>query len=162
MDLVDRLGLKILVMHYPPCCSKFNPIEHRLFSQITRSWCGAPLLSVANACRRAAKTVTKTGLKVIATVVDKVYQTKGKVSESFQERLAKQVVFGETLHKWNYVMFPFSFVSSYFLIVTNDETSISLQNISYCLDMLHQGLKIASIHFVDTFLHCHNTIFLSK
>ena len=67
MDLSDRLGLKILVMHYPPYCSKFNPIEHRLFSQITRSWSGAPLISVANACQRAAQTATKTGLKVFAT-----------------------------------------------------------------------------------------------
>ena len=55
MDLADRLGLKILVMHYPPYCSKFNPIEHRLFSQITRSWNGAPLTSVANACQRATQ-----------------------------------------------------------------------------------------------------------
>ena len=38
MNLADRIGLKILVLHYPPCCSKFNPIEHWLFSQITRSW----------------------------------------------------------------------------------------------------------------------------
>lgn len=106
MDLADRLGMKILVMHYPPYCSKFNPIEHRLFSQITRSWSGAPLLSVANACQRAAQTVTKTGLKVIATVVDKVYKTKRKVSESFQERLARQVIFDESLHRWNYVISP--------------------------------------------------------
>ena len=106
MDLSDRLGLKILVMHYPPYCSKFNPIEHRLFSQITRSWSGAPLISVVNACQRAAQTVTKTGLKVFATIVDKVYQTKRKVCESFQERLAKQVVFDDALHRWNYVISP--------------------------------------------------------
>ena len=54
-------------MHYPPYCSKFNPIEHRLFSQITRSWNGAPLISAEDAAERAAMTTTKTGLKVYAT-----------------------------------------------------------------------------------------------
>ncbi|MBR1502097.1 MAG: hypothetical protein IJ616_09070, partial [Bacteroidales bacterium] len=44
--------------------SKFNPIEHRLFSQITRSWSGAPLLSLKDAADRAALTTTKTGLNV--------------------------------------------------------------------------------------------------
>ena len=106
MDLADRIGMKILVMHYPPYCSKFNPIEHRLFSQITRSWSGAPLFSIADACRRAANTVTKKGLKVFADIVDKVYETQRKVHESFKERLARQVVFDDSLHNWNYVISP--------------------------------------------------------
>ena len=59
MDLSDRLGIRLLVVHYPPYCSKFNPIEHRLFSQITRSWRGAPLMSVEQAADRAARTTTK-------------------------------------------------------------------------------------------------------
>ena len=59
MDLANRLGMKLLVMHYPPYCSKYNPIEHKLFSQITRSWSGAPLLSMDDAVRRAAETTTK-------------------------------------------------------------------------------------------------------
>lgn len=58
------------------------------------------------------------GLKVIASVLDKVYQTKRKVRKSFLKGLAKQVIFDETLHKWNYGHISFSFVSSYFLIVT--------------------------------------------
>ena len=106
MDLADRIGLKILVMHYPPYCSKFNPIEHRLFSQITRSWSGMPLFSVADACRRAANTVTEKGLKVFAEIVDKVYETQRKVHESFQGRLARQVILDESLHNWNYLISP--------------------------------------------------------
>ena len=106
MRLADRIGMKILVMHYPPYCSKFNPIEHRLFSQITRSWSGTPLYSVADACCRAANTVTKKGLKVFAEIVDKVYRTGRKVLDSFPDRLEKQVVFDNTLHKWNYVISP--------------------------------------------------------
>ena len=106
MDLADRTGLKILVMHYPPYCSKFNPIEHRLFSQITRSWSGTPLFSVADACRRAASTVTKKGLNVFAEIIDKVYETKRKVHESFYDRLDRQVVFDASLHNWNYLISP--------------------------------------------------------
>ncbi len=106
MDLADRIAMKILVMHYPPYCSKFNPIEHRLFSQITRSWSGTPLRSVADACRRAANTVTKKGLKVFAEIVEKTYETGRKVCESFQDRLAKQVVFDKSLHNWNYLISP--------------------------------------------------------
>lgn len=106
MDLANRLGMKIVVMHYPPYCSKFNPIEHRLFSQITRSWSGSPLLSVADACRRAANTVTKAGLSVKAVVVDKFYGIKRKVHDSFKDRLAKQVIFDHSLHNWNYAISP--------------------------------------------------------
>ncbi|MCQ2068902.1 MAG: hypothetical protein MJY68_07410 [Bacteroidaceae bacterium] len=53
MDLASRLDMNLLVMHHPPYCSKFNPIGHKLFSQISRSWSGAPLLSVENAAERA-------------------------------------------------------------------------------------------------------------
>lgn len=106
MDLADRIGMKILVMHYPPYCSKFNPIEHRLFSQITRSWSGTPLYTVADACRKAASTVTQKGLKVFAEIVDKAYETGSKVHYSFKERLAKQIVFDKSLHNWNYLISP--------------------------------------------------------
>lgn len=58
MDLSNELGIRLLLVHYPPYCSKFNPIEHRLFSQITRSWSGAPLLSLKDAANRAALTTT--------------------------------------------------------------------------------------------------------
>lgn len=64
MDLANKLGIRLLMVHYPPYCSKFNPIEHRLFSQITRSWSGAPLMSLQNAADRAAMTTTKKGLEV--------------------------------------------------------------------------------------------------
>ena len=106
MDLADRIGMKILVMHYPPYCSKFNPIEHRLFSQITRSWSGSPLYTVVDACRRAASTMTKKGLKVVAEIVDKAYETGRKVRESFHDRFDRQVLFDKSLHNWNYLISP--------------------------------------------------------
>lgn len=106
MDLANRLNMRLLVMHYPPYCSKFNPIEHRLFSQITRSWNGAPLMSVEDAVERAARTTTKTGLKVYADINNKTYEIKRQVDESYEKRLSWQVVFSQTLPKWNYLIKP--------------------------------------------------------
>ena len=106
MDLANRLNMRLLVMHYPPYCSKFNPIEHRLFSQITRSWNGAPLMSVEDAVERAARTTTKTGLKVYADINNKTYDIKRQVDESYEKKLSWQVVFSQTLPKWNYLIKP--------------------------------------------------------
>lgn len=106
MDLSDRLGIRLLVVHYPPYCSKFNPIEHRLFSQVTRSWRGAPLMSVEQAADRAARTTTKSGLKVEVYIDKNVYQTKRKINQSYEKRVEKQVVFAPRLGKWNYLIKP--------------------------------------------------------
>lgn len=106
MDLVDRLNMRLLVIHYPPYCSKFNPIEHRLFSKITRSWQGAPLMSVEDAAERARRTTTKAGLKVYVHINTDVYETKRKVDRFYSERLKRQVVFAPKLGKWNYLIKP--------------------------------------------------------
>ena len=106
MDLANKLGIKLLMVHYPPYCSKFNPIEHRLFSQITRSWNGAPLLNLQNAANRAAMTTTKKGLKVHVHINSKNYDIKRPIDESYQKRLAKQVIFAPELGQWNYLVKP--------------------------------------------------------
>ena len=106
LDLSKELDIKILMIHYPPYCSKFNPIEHRLFSQITRSWSGAPLLSVGDACRRAANTVTKTGLKVVSYVTDKVYETKRTIRESLEQEISYRIRFDDELPLRNYLIMP--------------------------------------------------------
>ena len=106
MNLADRLNMRLLVMHYPPYCSKFNPIEHRLFSQITRGWNGAPLMSVEDAAKRAGMTTTKPGLKVYADINTKTYEIKRPVDESYERRLAWQVVHSPVLPKWNYLIKP--------------------------------------------------------
>ena len=106
MDLANKLGIRLLVVHYPPYCSKFNPIEHRLFSQITRSWNGAPLMSLQNAADRAAMTTTKKELKVHVHINSKTYDIKRPIEESYQKRLARQVVFAPELGKWNYLVKP--------------------------------------------------------
>ena len=106
MDLANKLGIRLLMVHYPPYCSKFNPIEHRLFSQITRSWNGAPLLNLQNAANRAAMTTTKKGLKVHVHINSKNYDIKRPIDESYQKRLAKQVIFAPELGQWNYLVKP--------------------------------------------------------
>ena len=102
----NKLGIRLLVVHYPPYCSKFNPIEHRLFSQITCSWSGAPLMSLQNAADRAAMTTTKKGLKVHVHINSKTYGIKRPIEESYQKRLARQILFAPELGKWNYLVKP--------------------------------------------------------
>lgn len=106
MDLANELGIKLLVVHYPPYCSKFNPIEHRLFSQITRSWRGAPLMSLQDAADRAAMTTTKKGLKVHVYINSKKYDIKRPIAESYHKRLTHQVIFAPELGCWNYLIKP--------------------------------------------------------
>lgn len=104
MSLADKLNMNILVMHYPPYCSKFNPIEHRLFAHITRSWSGAPLLSVNDAAQRAARTTTTKGLTVNVDVNLKTYDIQRPIDNSYKERAAQRIVFHDQLPKWNYLI----------------------------------------------------------
>lgn len=80
--------------------------QHLCFSQITRSWSGASLMSLQNAADRAAMTTTKKGLKVHVHINSKTYDIKRPIDESYQKRLARQVVFAQELGKWNYLVKP--------------------------------------------------------
>ncbi len=73
---VDVFGLSVTVCHYPPGASKWNPIEHRLFSQSSKTWAGTPLTSieVLLACLRATETTT--GLTVEATLIEQVFNPR--------------------------------------------------------------------------------------
>jgi len=104
MRLSSELDMNLLVMHYPPYCSKYNPIEHRLFSQITRSWSGAPLLTIEDAARRAAETTTSKGLTVYVDINTKTYDIQRPIDESYERELKHRVVFQENLPKWNYLV----------------------------------------------------------
>lgn len=65
LKLATSLELDIIIAHYPPYCSKYNPIEHKLFAHITRSWSGVPLLSAEYACRKANETTTSKGFVLL-------------------------------------------------------------------------------------------------
>lgn len=104
MRTAKRLKLNFLVIHYPPYCSKYNPIEHRLFAHITRSWSGAPLLSVEHACKQAGETKTNKGLTVYATINSKTYEIKRSIEPTYESDKSKMIVFDDKLPKWNYLV----------------------------------------------------------
>jgi Rhodopirellula transposase DDE domain len=102
--LVDRLGIEIRVAHYPPYCSKYNPIEHRMFPHLSRACQGVIFESVALVKELMEKTSTSTGLRVTVDIIEKVYQTGRKYAEGFKEDM--KIVFDEILPKWNYRAVP--------------------------------------------------------
>jgi Rhodopirellula transposase DDE domain len=102
--LANRLGLEIRVAHYPPYCSKFNPIEHRLFPHVTRALQGVVLTSVEMAKRFMERTTTSKGLRVVVSYLQKVYLTGRKCAVGFKESMG--IVFDEVMPNWNYVAVP--------------------------------------------------------
>ncbi len=103
-DLADHLGLILRVCHFPPGTSKWNKIEHRLFSFITQNWRGKPLLSHQAIVNLIAKTTTKTGLVVKAFLDTTYYQTGIKVSK---EQMANLRLTPAPFHgEWNYSLAP--------------------------------------------------------
>ena len=102
--LADELGLKLFVCHFPPGTSKWNKIEHRLFSFITQNWRGKPLVSHRAIVNLIAHTTTRTGLVVKAALDRNHYDTKIKVSdeELSQLRLKRHAFHGD----WNYTISP--------------------------------------------------------
>ena len=103
-QLADRLGLAVMVCHYPTGASKWNPIEHRLFSHISLNWAGKPLRSFAMMLAYIRGTTTQTGLRVRACLLDRVYQRGIKVSN--QEMRGLNLQRRATCPNWNYVIKP--------------------------------------------------------
>jgi hypothetical protein len=103
-QLCDRLGPSITVAHYPSGASKWNPIEHRLFSQISRNWKAEPLDSYEKTLKLIRTTTTKTGLKVTARLDTAYYPTGTKVSKNDLAQLAIQKK--RVPPKWNYTISP--------------------------------------------------------
>jgi hypothetical protein len=103
-NLADHLGLKLLVCHFPPGTSKWNKIEHRLFSFITQNWRGRPLVSHQAIVNLIASTSTRTGLIVKAALDTKHYETAIKVSD---EELGRVRLKPHAFHgDWNYTISP--------------------------------------------------------
>ena len=98
--LADDLGLTIQVCHFPPGTSKWNKIEHRMFSYISANWRGRPLTSRAVVVNLIANTTTETGLEIAATLDDAQYETGIKVSNEEMKSLA--IVPHEFHGEWNY------------------------------------------------------------
>jgi hypothetical protein len=102
--LADDLGLTLFVCHFPPGTSKWNKIEHRLFSFITQNWRGKPLVNHQTIINLIASTTTRSGLIVKAAIDTNTYDTKIKVTneELASLRLQRHKFHGD----WNYTISP--------------------------------------------------------
>jgi hypothetical protein len=103
-NLADEIGIEIRIAHYPPYCSKYNPIEHRLFPHLTRACQGVLFTSIEVVKHLMEKTHTQRGLKVYVHVLDRVYETGRKATEAFKHNMP--IIHDECLSQWNYRAVP--------------------------------------------------------
>jgi len=103
-ELVNEMGFCIRVAHYPAYCSKYNPIERRLFSHVTRACQGVLFDSLSTVVRLMSKTATQTGLSVTVRVLEKLYETGRKASDTFKANMP--VDFDDILPRYNYRLVP--------------------------------------------------------
>lgn len=102
--IADAFGLTVTVCHYPTGASKWNPIEHRLFSQISRTWAATPLTSYDVLLDGLRSTKTKTGLRVQATLFDTFYQKGISVTDTDMNLL--MIEKHDICPNWNYTIRP--------------------------------------------------------
>lgn len=102
--LADEIGLKILIRHFPPGTSKWNKIEHKLFSYISKNWRGKPLLTKEIVVNLIGNTRTRKGLQIRAVLDENEYIKGLDVSE---EEMKAINIRGEDFHpEWNYTISP--------------------------------------------------------
>ncbi len=102
--LADRHGLTVVVCHYPPGASKWNPAEHRLFSEISKNWAGVPLESYETVLNYIQTTTTAQGLTVQAILHAQKYETGERVTDAEMQKLRCRK--HQLLPEWNYTIKP--------------------------------------------------------
>lgn len=102
--ICNKYGIKATVCHFPPGASKWNPIEHRLFSEISKNWKGTPLIDYETVLKYTQTTKTEKGLEVNAVLVDKKYIKGIKASKSDLQNL--NIEYHEINPSWNYTISP--------------------------------------------------------
>ena len=102
--LANRLGITVTVCHYPRGCSKYNPIEHKMFSFISNNWAGVPLRTVETVLNYIRGTATTTGLKIKAYLNEKIYEKGLKVTNA--EMKALNLERSDICPQWNYTIRP--------------------------------------------------------
>ena len=102
--LAEEIGIEIRIAHYPPYCSKYNPIEHRFFPHVTRACQGVVFSSIEIVQELIENTNTKAGLKAFVHVINKAYETGRKVAAGFKKNM--RIVFDEILPRFNYRAIP--------------------------------------------------------
>lgn len=103
-QLCDPFGLTVTVCHYPTGCSKWNPVEHRLFGPISLNWAGHPLRSWETMLAYLRGTTTETGLSVTAELHEAVYQKGQSVTDAEMAQLNLQP--HPVCPQWNYTLRP--------------------------------------------------------
>jgi hypothetical protein len=103
-NIANEIGVEIRIAHYPPYTSKWNLIEHRLFPHITRSMQGVLLKDHEMVKYLIEKTKTKTGLRVTASIINKVYEIGKEATKGFKASM--KIKFDEILGQWNYRAIP--------------------------------------------------------
>ncbi len=103
-QLADQFGLTVTVCHYPTGCSKWNPIEHRLFGQISRNWAGKPLRTWETMLGYIRGTATSTGLQVRTYLDAELYPTGERVSDA--EMAGLNLERHAICPTWNYTIRP--------------------------------------------------------
>ena len=102
--LVDAYQMGVTVSHYPTGASKWNPVEHRLFSEISKHWSGQPLSDYETIVRLIGGTRTQTGLVVNCTLNTRHYPTDVRISNQRMEQL--DLLKHPDLPEWNYTLLP--------------------------------------------------------
>lgn len=102
--LANEINIPIEISHFPPGTSKWNKVEHRLFSQISKNWRGKPLETLETIVNLIASTTTVTGLKVMCAVDTNVYEKGIKVSDEELEGI--NILRNEFCGNWNYTIYP--------------------------------------------------------
>jgi hypothetical protein len=102
--LAQQIGIHLLIAHYPAYCSKWNPIEHRLFCHLQRAWNGAIFHTIDLVKELALTTSTQTGLTVSVRINTKRYATGRTLSEASRQHLYEHVLFDDEIPQWNYVI----------------------------------------------------------
>lgn len=102
--IADAFGLTVTVCHYPTGTSKWNPIEHRVFSEISKTWAGCPLRTFDVMLEYLSDTKTQTGLSLQAHLVTQTYETGVKVPDAEMETLAIEP--HSVCPQWSYTISP--------------------------------------------------------
>ena len=102
--ICNRHDIAITIAHYPSGTSKWNPVEHRLFSEISKNWAGRPLDSYETILKYIRTTTTSSGLRVRAHLIRRRYPKGVKITDERMQALS--VTKDQTLPKWNYTIRP--------------------------------------------------------
>lgn len=102
--ICDPFEINVTVCHYPPGTSKYNPIEHHLFSEISKNWAGRPLITYETALNYIRSTKTSPGLKVKAWMDKRPYEKGIKISDEELDKI--NITKHDVLPEWNYTICP--------------------------------------------------------